>query len=117
MDKERDFKILRLIFYMRASKASSVFHLAEMIGLGVGGGDLYGDSGHPTGLDCPAGVVECSCGGEAASACRSGAPEPVLTNPSNGAFVISVVQTGGGCGCASCGEACVTVGRQGHYTV
>ena len=117
MDKERNFKISRLIFYRRTSKASSAFHLAETIGLGVGGCGLYGGSGHPTGLDCPAGVVECSCGGDAASAWRSGAPEPVLTNPSNGALVISVVQAGGGYGWASHGEVCVTAGRQGHYTV
>ena len=43
--------------------------------------------------------------------------EPVLTNPSNGALVISVVQAGGGYGWASRGEVCVTAGRQGHYTV
>ena len=56
----------------------------------MGGGDLYGDSDHPTGLDCPAGVVE--CGRDAVSACRCGTPEPVLASPSYGATVTSVVQ-------------------------
>ena len=85
---------------MRTSKASSACHLAEMIGLGVGGGDLCGGSGQPTGLDCAAGVVECSCGRDAVSACRSGAPEPVLINPSYG---VTVVQSGSMGGCRQAG--------------
>ena len=93
---------------MRTSNAST--------GLCVVGGDLYGGSGHTSGLDCPPGV-ECGCRGDAVSPCRSGSPIPVLTNPSNGALVISVVQAGGGYGWTSGGEMCVTAGRQGYFTV
>ena len=75
-----------------ASNTSSAFHPARMTGLCVCGGDLHGDSDHPTVLDCPAGVVECSCGGNAVNACRCGTPEPVLASPSYGATVTSVVQ-------------------------
>ena len=91
---------------MGSNKASLAILLVESTGLGVCGGDLYGGSAHHTGLDYPARVVECSCGGNGVSACRSGAPEPVLTNPSNGALVISVVQAGSGWGWTSGGEVC-----------
>ena len=78
--------------------------VAELTGLGVGGGDLLGDSGHPTGLDCPAGVVECGCRGDAVRACRSGLDEPVFTNPSNGVTLISVEQAGSSYGWNSGGK-------------
>ena len=72
--------------------------VAELTGLGVGGGDLLGDSGHPVGLDCLAGVVECCCRGDAVRACRSGLYESVITNSSNGVTLISVEQAGGSYG-------------------
>ena len=97
---------------MKTSNVSSACYSAEMTGLGVGGGGLYGGPGHPTGLDCPAGVMGCGCGGNVVSACRSGAPEPVLTNPSNGAPVTSMVRAGGCCGLTVGGEVCVAVGRE-----
>ena len=80
------------------------------------GGDLHGDSDHPTVLDCPAGVVECSCGGNAVNACRCGTPEPVLASPSYGATVTSVVQAGSCYGWTSGGVVCVAAGRQGYFT-
>ena len=64
---------------MRPSNASS--------GLCVIGSDLYGGSGHTSGLDCPPGV-EFGCRGDAVSPCRSGTPISVLTNPSNGVTVL-----------------------------
>ena len=75
----------------------------------VAGGNLYcdllGDTGHPTGLDCPAGVVGCGCGGDAVTACRNGSNETVYTNPpSNGVTVSSVVRACRSYGPASGGE-------------
>ena len=79
--------------------------VSELTGLGVGGGDLRGDSGHPAGLDCLAGVVECGCRGDAVRDCRSGPYYEIdFTNPSNGETVTSVVQTGGGYGWTSGGK-------------
>ena len=70
---------------------------------GVAGGDLHGDllggPDHPTGLDCPAGVVGCGCGQDVVMACRSDFYETVDTNPSNGVTVLSV------------GRACSSYGR------
>ena len=101
----------------RFNKTSLAVLLAEFTGLGVGGGHMYGDSGHSTGLDCPTGVVECSCGGDAVSACKSGRPEPVLDNPSYGVTVTSVVQAGSCSEWTSIGEVCMAAGRQGYCTM
>ena len=65
----------------------------------MGGGDLLGDSGHPVGLDCLAGVVECCCRGDAVRAYES-----VITNSSNGVTLISGVQAGGSYGWNSGGK-------------
>ena len=79
--------------------------VSELTGLGVGGGDLRGDSGHPAGLDCLAGVVECGCRGDAVRDCRSGPYYEIdFTNPSNGETVTSVVQAGGSYGWTSGGK-------------
>ena len=84
---------------------------------GVAGGDLHGDllggPDHPTGLDCPAGVVGCGCGGDAVTACRNGSNETVYTNPpSNGVTVSSVVRACSDYGQASGGEwVCQRVDR------
>ena len=70
------------------------------------------------GLVCPAGVVECGCGGDAdaVSACRSGTYEPVLANPSDGVTVASVVRAGSCYGWTGDGVVCVAAGRQGNYS-
>ena len=88
------------------SYASPANYSAEMAGLGVGGGD----TGHPTDLDCPSGVVGCSCGGRAESACRSGIQQPTPANPSNGVPVTSVGRAGGRCGWTRGVVGCVTSG-------
>ena len=81
----------------------------------VGGdllGDLLGDTVHHTGLDCPPWVVECGCGGDVVTACRSGSHETVYNNPSNGVTVSSVVRACRSYGLASGGECvCQRVDR------
>lgn len=80
------------------SNIATAYSHAEMTGGGVGVGDLHGGSGHPTALDCPCGVVGCSCGGDVVSDCRSGQYLPVLTNQTNGVPVTGVEHAGGGRG-------------------
>ena len=100
-----------------ASSTSSAFHPAKRTGLSVEGGDLHGDSDHPTVLDCPTRVVGCGCRGNVASTCRSGIHEHVLINPSNGVPVTGVELASTACGWASGEEACVADGREGYCSV
>ena len=96
-------------------RSSLAILLADLTGLGADDGDLYGDPGRPTGLDCPAGVVECGCRRDAVSVCRSVTHEPVLANPSYGVTVASAVRAGGAMGGLVVGW-CVAAGRQGYYS-
>ena len=50
----------------------SALYPVTVAGLGVEGGDLFGDSNLLTGLDCPGGAVGCSCGERAVGDCLSG---------------------------------------------
>ena len=101
----------------RFNKTSLAVLLAEFTGLGVGSGHMYGDSGHSTGLDCPTGVLECSCGGDAVSACKSDTHEPVLASPSYGVTVASGARASSSYGWTSGGVVCVAAGRRGYCTM
>ena len=94
---------------MGTNKASLAILLAESTGPGVG--DL------PTGLDCPAGVVQCGCGVDAVSACKSGTYEPVPANPSYGVTVASGARASSCYGWTSGGVVCGAAGRQGYCTM
>ena len=96
--------------------SSSCYCCCETAACVVGGDlktELLGGTGHPTGLDCPAVVVGCGCGGNAVTACRDGSHETVYTNPpSNGVTVSSVVRACRSYGPASGGECvCQRVDR------